>query len=338
MTALSEYERLETTGLWRETPHSQRREVVVSLGDATLVIYSTSESALSHWSLPAVKRLNPGKLPAFYAPDADADELLELTDPDMIEAIERVRTVIERRRPHPGRLRLWLGGALSLLVILICVLWLPSALMRQTAAVLPTASRAAIGQRLLTEMANLAGRPCTGPAGLSAMHDLSVNLFGATAPQVIVLPSTAQATAHLPGNILVVNRSLVEDFEGPEVLAGFLLEEDLRRRAEDPILTLLHASGVMATVRLLTTGEISDSHLRDHAARLLTSPPAAVDSTRLLARFEQAGVSSEPYAYAIDVSGETVLDLIEADPMRGRLRAPLMSDQDWIGLQEICDG
>ncbi|WP_071674071.1 hypothetical protein [Nioella nitratireducens] len=339
MTALSEYERLETTGLWRDTPDSQRREVVVSLGDATLVIYSTSETALSHWSLPAVKRLNPGKLPAFYAPDADADELLELTDPDMIEAIERVRTVIERRRPHPGRLRLWLGGALSLAVILICVVWLPSVLMRQTAVVLPTASRAAIGQRLLTEMATLTGRPCTAPAGLTSMRELATGLFGATAPpQVIVLPSTAQTTAHLPGNILVVNRSLVEDYEGPEVLAGFLLAEDLRRRAEDPILTLLHAAGVMPTIRLLTTGEIDEAHLRDHAAALLTTPPAPVDTTRLLARFEQAGLSSEPYAYAIDVSGESVLEMIEADPMRGRLRAPLLSDQQWIALQELCDG
>lgn len=38
MTALREYDRLEATGLWRPGPEEQRREVVVSIGEATLVI------------------------------------------------------------------------------------------------------------------------------------------------------------------------------------------------------------------------------------------------------------------------------------------------------------
>jgi hypothetical protein len=338
MTALTEYQRLESTGLWRETPDSQRREVVISLGDATLMISTMAETALSHWSLPAVKRLNSGKIPALYAPDGEADELLEISDPDMIDAIERVRNAIEKRRPHPGRLRLWLGAALSLITILICILWLPGALTRQTADMLPAASRTDIGQSILAEMANLSGRPCANQSGVAAMRDLSSAVFGQRPPQVIVLPSTAQVTASVPGNIIVVNRSLVEDYEGPEVLAGFLLIEDLRRRLRDPMLHLLQQSGLMATGRLLTTGDIDDSHLRAHAARLLTTEPFDVETALVLTRFDRAGLSTEPYAYALDLTGETVLELIEGDPMRGRLRAPLMSDQNWIALQEICGG
>ncbi len=338
MTALNEYQRLETTGLWRETPDSQRREVVVSLGDATLVISALTETALSHWSLPAIERLNPGKRPALFAPDADADELLEISEPEMIEAIERVRTVIERRRPHPGRLRLWLSAVLTLITLTISVLWLPGALVRQTAAVLPTAKRAEMGQLILAGMADLAGRPCADTGGVAAMRDLSQTLFGATAPLVIVLPTTAQSSTHLPGNIMVVNRSLVEDHEGPEVLAGFLLTESLRRDRRDPVLRLLDQAGLMATLRLLTTGEINPTYLRTHAASLLTTPAVPVDTPALLERFDQAGVSTVPFAYALDLSGESVLHLIEADPMRGRLRAPLMTDQEWIALQEICGG
>ncbi len=336
MTALNDYQRLETTGLWRETPDSQRREVVVSLGDATLVISSMTETALSHWSLPAVKRLNPGKRPALYAPDAEADELLEISEPDMIAAIERVRTVIERRRPHPGRLRLWIGAGLSLLTILICVLWLPGALKRQAAVVLPVAARAVFGEQILAGMADLAGRPCAEETGVEAMRNLATAVFGPGAPQIIVLPTTAQATTHVPGNIMVVNRSLVEDHEGPEVLAGYLLAEDVRRLAQDPVARLLDEAGLLATFRLLTTGEIQERHLRAQAANLLTNPPSEVSTSDLIARFERAGVSTEPYAFALDFSGETVLDLIEGDPMRGRLRAPIMSDQNWIALQEIC--
>ena len=338
MTALVEYQRLEATALWRETPDSQRREVVISLGDATLTISSMAETALSHWSLPAVKRLNPGKIPALFAPDATADELLEISEPDMIEALDRVLGAIEKRRPHPGRLRVWLGGALSLVILLVCLFWLPGTLTNQTVRMLPQAGRAEIGQRLLAEMADLSGRPCAAPGGVGALRQLSATVFGSGAPQIVVLPSTAQETASLPGNIMVINRALVEDYEGPEVLSGFLLAETVRRDRRDPVLYLLEQSGFWATIRLLTTGEIDDRHLRAHAARLLTTTPLEVTAEEVLPRFDRAGISSQPYAYAIDLSGESVLDLIEGDPMRGRLRAPLMSDQDWIALQEICGG
>jgi hypothetical protein len=76
MTVLEQYKRLEATGLWREAPDAQRREVIVSLGDATLMISTFSEIALTHWSLPAVARLNPGRQPALYAPGAEAEERL----------------------------------------------------------------------------------------------------------------------------------------------------------------------------------------------------------------------------------------------------------------------
>jgi hypothetical protein len=38
------------------------------------------------------------------------------------------------------------------------------------------------------------------------------------------------------------------------------------------------------------------------------------------------------------VSGESVLALIEADPMRGQVPEPLISDEDWLSLQNVCTG
>ena len=78
MTALKKYQRLESPGLWRDTPEAQRREVVVAFREATLVLSDPrTELALSHWSLPAILRLNAGSLPALYAPGPDGDETLE---------------------------------------------------------------------------------------------------------------------------------------------------------------------------------------------------------------------------------------------------------------------
>ena len=105
MTALKEYDRLEATGLWRETPDTQRRDVLVSFGKATLIISDKSDAALAHWSLPAIERLNPGVRPALFCPGPDAVEELELSEPALIEAIEKVRKTVARARPRSGRLR-----------------------------------------------------------------------------------------------------------------------------------------------------------------------------------------------------------------------------------------
>ena len=59
MTALKKYARLEATALWRAGPDVQRREVIVSIGDATLVISDLKDQALTHWSLAAVDRAKP---------------------------------------------------------------------------------------------------------------------------------------------------------------------------------------------------------------------------------------------------------------------------------------
>jgi hypothetical protein len=102
MTALTKYQRLECPGLWRASPEDQRREVEVRFGEATLILIDPkSGSALSHWSLPAVERLNPGEDPPLFTPGTDALESLELTDPDMIDALQTVRRRSRRQPPAP---------------------------------------------------------------------------------------------------------------------------------------------------------------------------------------------------------------------------------------------
>lgn len=336
MTALAQYRRLEATGLWRESPEDQRREVLVSLGEATLVISSMSETALTHWSLPAVTRLNPGRRPALYAPGAEAEERLEIEDGDMIDAIEKLRAAIERRRPHPGRLRLWMTVAFTVVALGLAVFWLPGALTRQTVAMLPDASRAEIGRQLLAEMTRLAGTPCAAPGGRTALNRLSQRSFGDPAPRVIILPSTIPETVALPGGVLVANAALVEDYETPEVLAGYLMAEDIRSRDTDPMLALLSQAGLRATFKLLTTGNVADDAVHSHAARLLSQPRPPVAEDAMLRAFAEAEISTEPYAFALDVSGETTLGLIEANPARNTRSAPLLSDADWVSLQNMC--
>lgn len=338
MTALTQYQRLEAPGLWRPAPDAQRVNVIVSLGDATLTVSDTSDRALTHWSLAALRRLNPGERPALYAPSraVDESEELEIADDDMIAAIEKVRRVIERNRPRSGRLRLGLTLAALGLAAVLGVTWLPDALKRHTLSVLPDVTRAAVGERLLERVRRVSGAPCTGSYGTAALARLGARVLDGDGGRLVVVSSGVARAAHLPGGIILLNRALVEDFEEPDVAAGFILAEAERARQNDPMAGLLDHAGLLATAKLLTTGALDDAVLDSYAEGLLTRPPAALEDQALLARFEAAGLRATPYAYALDQTGETTISLIEADPVPLALSTLLIADADWVSLQGIC--
>ncbi len=336
MTALKEYERLEAPGVWCASPEAQRVNVIVSLGEAALTISDMSDRALTHWSLAAVHRINPGERPARFSPSDEVYEDLEIDDDLMIAGIERVRKTVERRQRTPGRLRHMIGTGMLAALALVAVFWLPNALNRYTATVVGPPTRAAIGQKILNRIGRVTGKQCDGIFARSALEALGRRVLGANAPRLIVLSSGVQAAAHLPGNITLLNRALIEDYEEPDVVAGFILAEDQRRRQNDPMLPLLSHAGLMATVRLLTTGALPDDVIDSYAEWLLTSASDPLTADDLLPRFSEAGIRSTPYAYALDITGEQTLPLIEADPVPLSAATPLLSDGDWVRLQGIC--
>lgn len=338
MTALRKYQRLESLGLWRDGAESQRREVVVGFREATLILSDPkTEMPLSHWSLPAVVRLNPGELPALYGPGSEPFETLELDDSDMIAALETVRGALSRSRPRPGRLRgLMLGGGAAI-VALLAVFWLPGALIERTAAMLPVSKRAQIGQMALRDLTRVTGVPCATPLGTAALRRLGDRVFGTGAPpQILVMRTGLNGAAHLPGRVILLGRPLIETAQGPEAAAGFALAERMRAEADDPVVPILRHAGLRATLRLLTTGDLPEDSVAGYAETLLRSQSQPIADEALLTRFRAAGLPSSPYAYALDASGETVLPLIEADPFAGTPPRPVLDDGDWISLQEIC--
>ncbi|SHJ36290.1 hypothetical protein SAMN04488012_10858 [Palleronia salina] len=336
MTVLSEYARLEASGLWRESPESQRRDVVVSIGDATLKITDMSDRPLAHWSLPAVERRNPGAVPALFAPGPDAGETLELDDSDMISAIERVQRAVERRRPRRGWLRTGVLAVVLAGLLAGGVLWLPDALVRHATAVVPEAVRADTGRRLLAQITRVAGEPCANPAARSALAQLSSRVLGPGSGRLVVLPGGPETAAHLPGRLILLNRALIEDYEAAEPVAGYILAELARAEIRDPMARLLEFAGPMAAVQLLTRGEVPDDTLRRYAEHLSTSPRAPLPVATFLSRMSQAQIPVAPYAYAEDITGETTVALIEADPVTPETARPVLTDGQWVALQNIC--
>jgi len=337
MTALREYQRLEATGLWRATEDDQRREVIVSIGKATLTISDANDKALTHWSLAAIERINPGQRPALFNPDSDPGETLELdhSEAAMIDAIEKLRKAIESARPHPGRLRLVSVLGTILAVIALLVFWLPGALTRHTLSVVPEIKREAIGRELLRRIELASGAACSTPETAPVLARLAKRTG---VSEVVILPSGLKGVVHVPGGIMLISKALIEDYDDPSIAAGYILTERARVLVHDPLEELLVSTGPLAAFRLLTTGNLSPANLDYYAEQMLLAPRLALSDDQILSVFAQAAIPSTPYAYALDVTGESVLGLIEADPMAGRALEPVLPDRDWVLLQGICGG
>ena len=335
MTALKQYQRIEATGLWRPSPDMQRREVVVSIGEATLTISDFNDRALTHWSLAALERQNPGGYPAIFNPDGDPDETLELAESEttMIEAIDRLQRAIDRSRPHPGRLR-WLsvGGVVAAVAALL-LLWLPVALQSHVVSVVPKIKRQDIGDTILQRIERVSGRACASEDAKAAL-DMLAKRTGVR--QIVILPAGVQNSLSLPGGTVLLSRTLVEDHEDPAVAAGYVIAERARAEAHDPLDDLLDRTGPTTAFRLLTTGELTPQIIDSYTEQVLSEPRPSLPDQELLAVFAQAALPSTPYAYARDITGETVLGLIEADPMVGRSQEQVLPDRDWVRLQNIC--
>jgi hypothetical protein len=339
MTALTQFDRLEASGLWRATPDAQRRDVVVSLGDATLTISDIKGEILAHWSLGAVRRAAGPKVPAIFHPDTDPGQTLELSENEreMIEGIDRLLKAIDRRRPQPGKLRMTLTALTVVAVAGAAVFWLPEALERYTVKVVPAVKRTEIGQTLISHLQRVTGAPCTNPQARAPLDRLARRLLGPDAAgRLVVLRDWDGQSAHLPGRFILLDRAIVEDHEDPDVVAGYIVAEALRAAERDPLADLLDFAGLRASLVLLTTGSLPDATLETYAERLLTLPPAEMPPEALLRAFADAELRSTPYAYARDITGESTLPLIEADPRATEGSRAVLTDSDWVRLQGIC--
>ncbi|MFV0384607.1 hypothetical protein [Paracoccus sp. (in: a-proteobacteria)] len=340
MTALTEFERLEAQGSWRETPDARLREVVVSVGDASLILYDPkSETPLSHWSLPAVTRLNPGKSPAIYSPRAEGpDETLEIDDPLMIGAIERVHRAIAARRAHPGRLRGGLFLTAVLAMAAAAVVWLPDALIRHAARIAPPAQARAVGEAVLADIARSTGPVCERESGQAVLDWIAPRLIGKAAA-IRVVPGPVNGARHLPGQLYVIGSDMLAGSPGPEAAAGHLIAAQLAGDDRQMMQDALRHAGLGAVLRLMTLGSLPADALKGYGQQLLLQPSPAPDDMRMLAALMEKGISSEPYARSIDPTGQAVLGLIEADPFRTTPPPkPLLTAPQWLALQQICAG
>ncbi|MDO5529310.1 MAG: hypothetical protein Q4F71_07890 [Paracoccus sp. (in: a-proteobacteria)] len=342
-TALKKFQRLEAAGLWHRGGGRAPVEVVVSVGEATLVLSDPKTDApVAHWSLPALERLNPGEIPARFAPAAlggepgDA-EYLALDDAEMLDAIDQLHRAIEDSRPHPGRLRGRLTIAAALLMAGLAIFWLPGALTRHAAQITPAAERASIGGMVLADLVRSTGAPCQNPQAQAILDDLARRMAGPQS-RVLVLPQRFEDALPLPGDLIAVPRDLVTGEDSPDALAGHLIAARQRAGSHPPLVDALDHVRLRDILTLLTSGHLPQGALDGYGETLLSAPAKRLDETALLAAFTQRQVPTTPYAQSLDRARRPNIALIEADPFRQSDAPALMSDQDWVLAQQICAG
>jgi len=337
-TALKKFERLESLALWRSEPDAHRREVTLSFGMSSLIITDHAERPLGHWSLATIERLNPGGSPALYAPDSEASETLEIEDNLMVEARETVRKAIGRKRPKRGRLRLTIALSASVLIVAAVFLALPKTLRDQASRSLPSATRAEISQLINEELWKTTGRPCSTAFSENAIIRLQERLFEpSSANQITFVKFAGDDVWELPDGTFVVGSALVEDFDTPHIVAGFIAAAILEAERTPAIDAFVNSLRVVELIDLLTSGTVSGQAAARFARQMITAPSALkVDDAFIDFAQEKELALSALIGAVTPLEGSSEV-LNEAVNNNQAVATPIMSDGDWVALQAICE-
>lgn len=327
MTALAGLARLECPARWRSGAEGEPRDVYLSLGEAELVVQDSGGTALAHWSLPALERRDGGGPSARYAPAAGAAEEVEIDEPTMVIALDRVIAAVSRGRRRPRR---WFGLVLAAALVAALgagALWMPAILRVQAAEAMPQVQRAQIGRRVLDAMMAQGAAACDAPAGSEALARLRARVAPGWPGAIVVLPDLAPAAVALPGGLVALSERAMTAHDDPDVAAGHVLAALLEAEARPPTDALLETLSPLALARLLTTGSVADAAIARHADALARPQAPRLSPDALRVGFEDAGIAWAPWAGAVGL----------LDGPTGRADAPpALDDAAWQALREIC--
>jgi hypothetical protein len=276
MTALERYIRLEAIGAWREAPEAPPREVVVSFGKATLVLTDPSDVALAHWALAALRVVGERDGTTVYAVDPRSGETLTIADPEMVAAIAEVTrelpawpsgSVPRRRR---GR---FLAPLILLAGLVAAALFVPAMLRGLAVSMVPPEQATELGDRVLLALMEQGGAICAGPPGQRVLERIAV-VAARPAPRIRVLDLGGGGPAMLPGGTVVLDRVAVTSATGADALARMIAAAV----ATDPLAGFMRATGPLANLRHIFTGDPGPEAIARAAAAVRATPVPSAEA------------------------------------------------------------
>ena len=338
MTALNAYERLETVGLYFDGSTPDGVEVVIELGKVSLIMSTPSGVHVAHWALPAVELAHPqpGILQVF--PSQGATTSVVLDDSTMVDALNTVHTTLRKRAQRP-----WVAKYVTIATaIFACLVFigfvLPVWIVNYASSVPAPLHKQEISLNIMATLAPTAGPICETPTGWGAMAHLSGRLFGDVGPKLYVMKNQPQPVLALPGNILVLSGQFLQQVDDPSVIAGHIIVARADAQINPPFRMLVAHRGVGTALAILTTGDLRKADIPAMAQWVSQTPLApTLDVETILQAFDQAGVSTAPYAASLPPS-QFQTDLRGGNPYPDGSPELVLSDGQWLGLQDICGG
>ncbi len=265
MTAIDKYTRLEALGQWREGPNTPPREVVVSFGNATLLLSDLNENPLCHWAMAATSRLSLDGANAVYTPDTEGFETLEIDDAEMVEAIAQVsRAAVNRNHRTPWLRWIFIG----LLVAATGAIFYTTPSLLQGQAVRMTGPESA--RKLGTDMvAALETDTCRNPQADVARDIFQSRLFPDGRALLLIARDQQHATV-FPGGVVVIGGDALQAMRGPSDLAR--LATTLFAQSEVALAQMFEASSPRELFKYITTGQLSDERLAQAAQSIVDGP------------------------------------------------------------------
>lgn len=296
MTALEKYARLEALGQWQETPDTPPREVIVSFGNAALLLSNQDETPITHWAMAATMRISLDTGKAVYTPDTQGFETLTIDDAQMIEAIAQVSKAEQNRQSGLRLWPLWFGFFLIATIASIAIYYGPNAMREQAVKITTTETARHIGLQMLT---TLGTEVCRAPNAEKSLSILKRNLF-ADNEHTVVITRNGPAGIVFPGGLLAIGNTAFRQFDTPEEAAIWMAILAAEHDNADIIESLFHDSNLTNVFYYLRTGSLSQSHLERAADRMM-----------------QAAILAVP-------------------PLETPNSTGILRDHDWDALQNIC--
>lgn len=331
-----QFDRLESLGLWKETDTSQKREVIVSFGKSSLVLYDIRNFPLTHWSFAALRCIHKKDGRMIYTPDQNSFETLEISDDTMNRAIQRVCKAVYYPRPHRGRIRVLFFGLGLICLGLLSKYWLPEALARHTSDLITQNKAQEIGKDMTAIIQTQTGPFCQSSRFDFITRKLESRLKLESEFILYIAHLDTRKSVHLPGGIILVDRSLIENFSQSDILAGYVLMEQVLYSEVPPFQRLFLNAGILSTLRFLTTGELDYRILKTYVNMRITSSQRLPDIKKLQAAFQEKKISSQDFARVFDPTLETTQALMKENTVLDQ-QNQILSDQEWLTLQSVCD-
>ncbi len=325
----------------------------------------TGDGLRREWSLLDL-RAEEAPRPLMRIGPAGSPERVECADAAMAEAL--IARCPDLDRVEAGgisavRLVVWSVVA-GLSVLLVAIFGIPNAA-GVLAPLVPASIEAKLGAVTESQIAKFLGDPpfCEAPAGRAALDSLVARLSAGAAfldpPKVTVRRHAVANAVALPGGHVVILSSIIDKAISPDEFAGILGHEFGHVASRDPTRSLIAAGGTSFLLSLIL-GDLTGSTLVVALAQAAIVSEYSRDAERAadaygVAALGRAGGDGAALASILERIDEhpesegSPFDFLRNHPFtkeraatirasatRSGRTKPLLSDEEWQALRNIC--